>query len=460
MTAFDSFVMLAGMRTGSNYLESNLNALAGVCCHGELFNPWFIGTRDRAEFLGFDMARRDADPLAFLAHVRAETPGLCGFRYFHDHDPRVLDPLLADRRCAKIVLTRNPLESYVSLQIARETGQWKLTDPRRRREATAHFDPAGFQAHLDEVQQFQTRIRHALQVSGQTAFALDYDDLPDLGVLNGLAAFLGVEARLEAPDQTLKKQNPGEIAARVANPETMAAALARLDRFDLSHSPSFEPRRGAGVPGFIAARGLLYMPVRGGPEQAVRDWLAALGPVQADFTRKDLRQWLRAHPGHRSFTVLRHPLARAHAVFRDHLLTGGLPDLRLALKRIARLDLPPPETTDPRAFRAAFLGFLQFLKPVLAGQTAVRVGPHLASQLAVLQGMAQLRLPDLVIREERLAEGLAFLARDAGLIPPAMPADTGPHPLADLWDAELEQAAQDAYPRDYEAFGFGPWRRA
>ena len=36
---FTSFVMFAGMRTGSNFLEANLNALPGVSCLGEVFNP-------------------------------------------------------------------------------------------------------------------------------------------------------------------------------------------------------------------------------------------------------------------------------------------------------------------------------------------------------------------------------------------------------------------------------------
>ena len=42
--AFEYFVVLAEMRTGSNLLESNLNAIDGIECHGELFNPFFIGT--------------------------------------------------------------------------------------------------------------------------------------------------------------------------------------------------------------------------------------------------------------------------------------------------------------------------------------------------------------------------------------------------------------------------------
>jgi hypothetical protein len=38
------------MRTGSNHLEESLNALDDIQCHGELFNPTFIGHHNRFEF--------------------------------------------------------------------------------------------------------------------------------------------------------------------------------------------------------------------------------------------------------------------------------------------------------------------------------------------------------------------------------------------------------------------------
>ncbi|WP_325175509.1 nodulation protein NodH [Cereibacter sphaeroides] len=461
---FDSFVMLAGMRTGSNFLEANLNALPGVRCHGELFNPHFIGSKDCTALFGHDLTRREADPLGFLARVRAETRGLSGFRYFHDHDPRVLPAVMEDHRCAKIVLTRNPAESYVSLKIARETGQWKLTDATRLRAATVVFDAAEFEAHLEAAQTFQMQVMRGLQLSGQTAFYLDYEDLSEVEVLNGLARFLGVDGRLSAIDGTLKKQNPQPIRDKVANPDEMAASLARLDRFNLSRTPNFEPRRGAGVPGFVAGGPLLYMPVRGGPEGAVRRWLEGFGgPLVEEFSQKTLRQWKKARPGHRSFTVLRHPLARAHAGFRDQILTGRLPEIRQALNRIHKLDLPPPDAAgamEAAAFREAFLGFLRFLRLNLSGQTGLRVSAHFASQGNVLQGMAQIQVPDLVVREERMGEALAYLAAEAGCeAPPVAPeADAGPHPLASIWGRDLEDAARDAYARDYATFGFGCWR--
>ena len=100
--------MFAEMRTGSNFLEANLNALPGVTCHGEVFNPFFIGKKDHTELFDITLTAREADPLPLLRRLRERTDGLSAFRYFHDHDPRVFDAVMDDPRCAKIILTRNP----------------------------------------------------------------------------------------------------------------------------------------------------------------------------------------------------------------------------------------------------------------------------------------------------------------------------------------------------------------
>ena len=461
---FDSFVMFAEMRTGSNFLEANLNALPGVTCHGEAFNPVFIGRKDQTEFLGVTLAQREEDPALLLRRMRERTPGLSGFRYFHDHDPRIFDLVMDDPRCAKIVLTRNPVESYVSLKIAQATGQWKLTNPKNLKQAKARFDALEFTDHLDQVQQFQIRLMRALQARGQTAFYIDYDDIPDLAVLNGLAAFLGVDGRLEAVDSTLTVQNPEPLAEKVSNPAAMEQALARLDRFNLSRTPNFEPRRNAAIPGYIAARNtpMLFLPIKGGPNDPVIGWMETLGGLERDFTHKTLRQWKRAHPGHRSFTILRHPLDRAHRAFCA-LEQGGLQgEQRNILARVHGVHLPRPGTpyTDPSERRAAFLAFLRFLKRNLAGQTGFRTDAAWASQSATLQGFSLFQAPDLVLREESLPEGLAFLCAELGLPAPELhlPRDATDAALDTIRDGELEEAARDTYQRDYLAFGFYPKR--
>ncbi len=455
---FDSFVMFAGMRTGSNFLEANLNALPGVACHGELFNPHFIGRKDVHEFRGISIAARDADPLPLLAGLRSDAGQLQGFRFFHDHDPRVLAAVLPDPGCAKIILTRNALESYVSLKIAQATGQWKVSNPKSIRAALARFDAAEFEAHLEAQHAFQRMLLRGLQTTGQAAFCLDYAEIGDVEVLNGLASFLGLKARLEAPDSTLKKQNPESLWDKVENPEEMAEALARIDWFDLTGVPVFEPRRSPGVGQVLAAAGapLLFLPVRGGPD-GLAEWLGAVGGagLLRGFDHKALRQWKRRHPGFRSFTVVRHPVRRAWEVLVHEVLGGRMPEMAEALRRQLGQPLPAPD--DIAGLRAALLVFLGLVKRGLAGQSHLKVAAGWASQTAALQGFAQLHLPDHILREDDLPAGLARLAAEIGQPCPAFEAASVPVALTAVYDASVEAAAREAYQRDYVGLGFGPF---
>ncbi|OBY26413.1 sulfotransferase family 2 domain-containing protein [Leisingera sp. JC1] len=472
---FDYFAVFAEMRTGSNFLETNLNAFDRLSCHGEAFNPHFIGYPNRADILGVTQAERDADPVRLIRKIKAEPSVLGGFRYFHDHDPRVLDQMLEDPRCAKIILTRNPLDSYVSWKIAQETGQWKLTDVKRRKDAKARFDAAEFAAHVEALQEFQVSLLNRLQALGQTAFYVAYEDLQSLEVMNGLARWLGVSQQLEALDGSLKRQNPAPVLAKVANPEEMQDALAGMDRFNLTRTPNFEPRRGPAVPGYVAGAvtPILYLPLKGGPEAGVVQWMAGLDQVTPEslvqgMNQKQLRQWKRRNKGFRSFTVLRHPAARAHAVFCRRILNAGAGSygqIRNTLRRQFKLPVPEagPDAGYSRAqHRDAFAGFLEFVRASLAGQTPVRVDAEWATQAQALAGFAELGTPDLLIREDEMGEDLPALARKLGRMEPGAVPEAGPETpfaLADIYDAELEALIASVYQRDYLAFGFGPWQQ-
>ncbi|MBS0125887.1 nodulation protein NodH [Thetidibacter halocola] len=470
---FDCFVLFAEMRTGSNFLEANLNAFDGIACHGEAFNPAFIGYPKSEEILTVTLEERDRDPFRLLEAIRAKDDGIGGFRFFHDHDPRVLDALLTDPRVAKIVLTRNPVDSYVSWKIARETGQWKLTNVKKRKDGQASFDAEEFERFMQDLQDFQVKILNTLQTTGQTAFYIAYEDLQDVAVMNGLAQWLGCSARLDSLNTALKRQNPEPMAEKVANFDEMERALARLDRFNLHRTPNFEPRRGPVVRSFVTGAGtpLLYMPIPSGPDRAVRKWLAALDGVKGDAlparqSQGELRQWMRDNPGHRSFTVIRHPLARAHEAFCSRILTtgrGAYVGIRKTLRRAHNLPIPegePDGAYDVNAHREAFTAFLDFVKANLNGQTAVRVDGHWASQAACLQGMAEFVLPDMIVRETEMEGYLPALAVQVGHQAPPEPqavANKAPYSLAQIYDDQIESLAREAYQRDYGMFGFDDW---
>ncbi len=468
---FDYFVIFAEMRTGSNFLESNLDQFPGLFCYGEAFNPTFLVDPARKELFGVTQGMRDFDPMRLVEKMKQGTDGLPGFRFFHDHDARVFDAVIKDPRCAKIVLTRNLVESYVSHRIAQQTNQWRLGDMKNAKTARITFDPVGFEKFLLQRKAFQVEIMRALQISGQSAFYIDYEDIQDLNVINGLARYLGETFQLEEFSGATKKQNPAALSDKVTNFAEMEEALARIDHYDLGRLPNFEPRRGPLVPTYIAAEKvpLLFMPVKGGSNAPIRQWLAEVNNSGEDglvngYTQKTLRQWKRKHQGHRSFTVLSHPATRLHRVFCRHILGNGpevFPEIRRALQNRYEISLPEEgEDYDRVAHRTAFLKFAQFIKGNLSGQTSIRVDGSWASQSRLIEGFGQFILPDHILREDQLAQGLQALTAEIGAPCPDLKEATPdqPYTLADIYDEEVEQAVRAAYQRDYMLFGFGPWR--
>ena len=459
--AFEYFVVLAEMRTGSNLLESNLNAFEGIECHGELFNPFFINQPGTDSYKGISFAEREKDPWPLLMAARAGGGRMVGFRLFHDHDRRIWDHVLADPACAKIVLTRNPLDSYVSRKIAAATDQWKLGDVKHRKQTQVTFDAAEFEQHLARVQGTQIEILNRLQTTGQSAFYIGYDDANDLSVLNGLARWLGVAGVITELPRALKKQNPEPLDQKLTNPQAVAQAMARIDRFDLTRTPNFEVRRGPTLPAIHAGAQapLLFLPLRGAPEASVIAWMAALDGVQPgalprDFDEGRLDQWRRAHPGFRSFTVLRHPLKRAYSVFQRKVLTGDFTAVREHMERLFGVTLTEGSLSLD-AQRTAFKAFLRFCAASVSGQTGLQPWPMWASQAALLDGYAKVITPDLILREEELAEDLTTLARRVGHAAPELASEAEPGlPLAAITDDEITDLVRNAYRRDYDAFGF------
>lgn len=458
--AFRSFVIFAEMRTGSNLLEATLNAVRKVTCFGEAFNPYMMGWPDKDEMLGITRDEREADPMRLLDKLFNKPDHLPGFRYFHDHDPRVFDAIMDDRRCAKVILTRNPLESYVSTRLAWETNQWKLNETETPIPASITYNREEFRQTLSKQTEFQRRIVHHLQSTGQSAFWLDYNDLRDSAVMTGLLHWLGrsdVQNVKPASDQV--PQNPRSMEEKVTNFQEMQDDLQQLDPFAIGQIPNFEPSRGPAVPSFLtseAGSGLLYMPVKDGGAVPQEGWFEVLGQTGRNHTQNSLRQWKRQHPGHRSFIILRHPLHRAWEAFL-HLLSGAKPELRQLMRQVHRVDLPPDDALtdlDDASTIRLFHQFLGFLGRNLNGQTTLPTHPHWASQSAVLAGFSQFVQPDILIRENRLQEDIAYLCQSANIPDPQLERIEIPAPPAFLSDKELITAAFSAYQRDYVAFGF------
>jgi hypothetical protein len=312
-----------------------------------------------------------------------------------------------------------------------------------------------------------------LQTSGQIAFSLSYDDLGDEGVIAGLARFLGSKEKADSPTRKGRIQNPVPLSEKLSNFAEMKQSLREVDLFNMDAFPDFEPARGPNVPSYVAARSVpvLFMPVKCADDRRVRAWLAALDGVtpealETGFTQRSLRHWKRRQGTHMSFTVVRHPVARAYEAFCRFILpttSQGFTGIRGVLIRSYKLPLPE-DPADPSydlaAHRECFLAFLKFLKGNLGGQTAVRIDAAWASQDNSVRGLASFGVPDAVLRSDALERDLVHIADRFGVATTAYPPDATDDrfTLSEVYDDRIERAARSAYQRDYMMFGYGAWR--
>lgn len=479
---FKYFVLLGNMRTGSNLFEQNIQQFTSFSSHGELFNPHFIGFLNVMEAFGVTVPERELKPQRLLNRMIAkEKDTLPGFRLFSDHDPRVLDHCLNDPSCAKIVLTRNPLDSFVSHAIAQTTDQWKLTDVTKRKKAKIHFDFLEFKSYLSRLNKFLAHIKSTLQKNGQTSFPIAYDELNNLDVYNGLAKFLGSEEQLKQLGDKIVRQNPEGLRDKVENFDEMVEQVRMLDLLGTDVIPVTEQIRNPGSKNFVAGSEapLLFMAMQKGEDPEVAEWVCShqseAAMVRTEMNQKKLNEWLQETPIRKSFVVLKHPLERAYNAFYKHIFSSGddlFPWIRTTLINSYGMELPSKAMTENpnravlensgygvKEHQMAFSTFLRFLKGNLQGLTRSRVDQSWASQNSILQGYCRLVFPDMIIRKECLAEELRRIESDMGLphidIQPSE--DVQCFSLSDIYSEDMDEKIRDVYARDFVMYGFEDW---
>jgi hypothetical protein len=221
------------MRSGSNFIERQLNLLKDIRCHGELFNPAFTGFCHEfgKSYQGFareDIKSRNADELNFIRKIdKACDRDIMGFRLFLDHSPAITARVLYDPTIQKVVLSRNLLEAFVSLQLARDSGVWLTTEVRSVESKPVKFQTEKLITFALRQSLYYNDILTILHDTGQNYIQLDYQDIKQLDRLNDIAAFIGSENRFASVVEPIKKQNPGHVSERIEGFEKVAEDLRK-----------------------------------------------------------------------------------------------------------------------------------------------------------------------------------------------------------------------------------------
>ena len=489
------FTILGAMRTGSNLLQRTLDQVEGIQAHGELFNPAFIDTPGTKSAFGIEIAERDADPQKFIDAMVTEAGGrtLPGFRLFDGHHDHAIAAVMSDSRAAKIVLKRNPLDSYVSLRIAQETDQWMLMKQRARKSVRIRFDAEEYRTYFARTAAFYQRLERQLKITGQGAFFIEYPEVAELSIINGVFRWLGVEDQLEHIEDTIQRQNPGTLADKVENYEEMVSALAEMGGLHRTGEGS-RSDRAAGLRFMHISRRapLLFAAIPGGANEAILRWMHGIDgadPHRGDFSqilqasspfitvgnRRALTDWQQTHPGHLAFTVLRHPVARVYDGFMARIFSSGEKTFpRMRSHAAERFGMLIPEDTDrprddlirggygPDQHRDAFMAFLDFLRANLGGRTPMRVDAQWAPQHEFVEGFSSAVALGLVMREEDLIAGASYVRKrfDLPNLRNSVLRDRDPeHPfaLSEIWNSAIEGQCRTLYARDYFLFGFNDW---
>jgi hypothetical protein len=476
-------VLLADMRTGSNLFEATISKYDDILSYGELFNPHFIGGPKKPSLTTIDLAERDSDPIAVIESIIEQNPNkLTGFRLFSNHNQQVLSHVLADPHCAKIILRRNPLDSFVSHQIASKTGQWQLRDLAVRRETKILFNIDKFQIYLEQKIANYQALNRSLQESGQTAFHLNYEDMSRIETFNGVAKFLGKNQKKTEFATTTKRQNPAALHDKVINYDEMRAQLVDLNHFESDSDPYVEPSKTQGSVNVHAGRTtrMMYYPLTHDSNDTILSWMTDLEkdklPPKTKMKGREIREWLSENTERVVFTCVESPIERAYRAFNNRIAFIN-PDKNMWIRRVLieqyNLELPTwPKGKRPNAddlhdakYTAEqhgenFVKFLMFLHGNLRGQTRAPIDTRWGSQHIAITGYERWTIPNFVIHPDMRDTLLSTIQTQLGLPPTTVKRSKQSEliDLADIYNTQIEEAARKAYAEDYMKFGFQDWK--
>ncbi len=226
------FVILNAARTGSNYLCTLLNAHPDVLCHHEIFNPHVVGVARHLAKMGISLGtieERERDPVEFLARVWRERFGRAsaGFKLCWRQTDFAFRAVLADESVSKIILKRrNRLRTFVSLLLARQTGEWVVyrDAPAPKVRPQVRVDLSHFTDNVEFNRTYYAEIDCTLRATNQHALTLYYEDLTSTCNLLQAFEFLHVVPRTVEGDTW--KLAPADLRETIANFDELREHLA------------------------------------------------------------------------------------------------------------------------------------------------------------------------------------------------------------------------------------------
>ncbi len=230
----DRFVILCQNRTGSYLLVDLLGQFSDIMCHGEVFKPnaielagWVKGV------VAMTIEEREKYPITYVNRLYRATPKkISGFKMFASHNNIARQYVLESRNITKIILTRSHIDTYISNQRARITGEWvnRIAQGRRKKDDSdlkIPFLPEVFEVHRQKAIEIQQEYAACETFTKQSFIRIAYEEVAQLEPVRLLARKLGSTAEPESLVPTLKKQITKPLEEIVENFDEMQRYLAK-----------------------------------------------------------------------------------------------------------------------------------------------------------------------------------------------------------------------------------------
>lgn len=219
------FVIFSYPRSGSYLLIDLLNKIEGVKCHGEIFKNEAIELdEDIRNLFSWDVKQRDQRPHAYLSKIIDLSEGKAiGFKLLASQSKTMEVHMNGSDEFSKIILRRNVIDVYISLQRAKATGVWVDKGiPRPFEDASFLFEAEQFEHECHWHHKYYHRLECCAKKRPHRFLLIDYEEVVDRSAFERICPFLGVPT---PPAQTLmsemKKQTTEKMGDLIINIEEM-----------------------------------------------------------------------------------------------------------------------------------------------------------------------------------------------------------------------------------------------
>lgn len=235
------FVVLCRARTGSNLLVDLLNKFSDINCYGEVFKTHRLDLPDAVKKkLGATKKNRDQFPISFLNNLYdLDQSKITGLKLFFSHNIIARHFLAETKNVSKILLTRSPIDSYVSFLVANSTKKWVKSAPRRNwlfklnkardrdeeKSQEVMFDAMKFEEYLKSGTEFERWCEDVEKYTGQSFYRIDYAEVAAIEPVRQLAKFLGTKDISAKLVPKLEKQIKKPLHEIVTNYDEMEKHL-------------------------------------------------------------------------------------------------------------------------------------------------------------------------------------------------------------------------------------------